>query len=135
MKSTVRKASNGAVVILGVCFLLMSFAKSSVLSNRANVTIPANQEFVLGEFQNSSYKAKLKNASNALIEISVVDKETNEQTQGFGLDGKGEATVSISKNEKVLLKNPNDEEVLVRVTLNKNVEGMRYQEMSAFEGE
>ena len=102
-------------------------------SNNANVTIPAGQEFVLGEYQESSYKAKLNNASNKSMQVSVVDKETNEQTQGFGLDGKGEATVYVSANEIVLLKNPNDKKILVKVKLSKTVEGMRYREIGAFE--
>ncbi len=67
------------------------------------------------------------------MQVSVVDKEFNEQTQGFGLDGKGEATVYVSANEIVLLKNPNDKKILVKVKLSKTVEGTRYQEIGAFE--
>ena len=132
-----RKFANRLSIMLfvGVCLVLISFTNQTKFSSNANVTIPANQEFVLGEYQNSSYKAKLNNTSDKLMEISVVNKESNEQTQGFGLDGKGQATVYIGKDEKVLLKNPNDEEITVKVKLSKNGEGMRYQEMGAFEAD
>ncbi|MDB3907794.1 hypothetical protein OAK35_01575 [Crocinitomicaceae bacterium] len=128
------KARFYAIVILsGVFFALPSLTWVLPNSNNANVTIPAQQEFVLGEYQKSSFKAKLNNTSNKQMEVRVLDKETNEQMQSFGLEGKGEAMVYISKGEKVLLKNPNEEEVTVRVKLSKTVGGMRYQQIGAFE--
>ena len=135
MKSRVKNASRCAIVLFGMCFLLLSFTQSTLFPSSANVTIPAQQEFVLGEYQNTSYKAKLNNTSNKMMEVSVVDKETGKQTQGFGLDGKGRVSVYIRKNEKVLLKNPNDKEILVRVKMSKTVEGMRYQELGISENE
>lgn len=135
MKNAVKKVSKVAVAFLGACFLLMSFTQSTPFGSNANVTIPAQQEFVLGEYQKSSFKAKLNNTSNKMMEVSVVDKETNEQTQGFGLDGKASATVNISENEKVVLKNPNDEDITVKVKMSKTVKGMSYQEIGTFEKE
>ena len=120
-------------VLSGFFFLLLSLTWGMPNSNNANVTIPAQQEFVLGEYQQSSYKAKLNNTSGKAMKVSVVDKETNKQTQGFGLEGKGEATVYVNKNEIVLLKNPNDKEITVKVKLSKTVSGMRYQEIGSFE--
>jgi len=135
MKSRVKNAGRCAIVLFGMCFLLLSFTQGTLFPSSANVTIPAQQEFVLGEYQNTSYKAKLNNTSNKMMEVSVVDKETGKQTQGFGLDGKGRVSVYIRKNEKVLLKNPNDKEILVRVKMSKTVEGMRYQELGISENE
>lgn len=93
---------------------------------RSTVTIPAQQEFVLGE-RAGNYKAELKNLSDETVDVVVLDKETKEQTQGFGLAANGKTKVSISKNEVVLLKNKTDKDLQVRAKFNKGVEGMRYQ--------
>ncbi|XOV66574.1 MAG: hypothetical protein ACFHU9_13180 [Fluviicola sp.] len=122
-----------AGILSGVFFLLLSLTSVIPNSNKANVTIPAKQEFVLGEEQQSSYKAKLKNAGTKTIQVNVLDKITKEQKQEFELQGSQVTTVSVQKSEIVLLQNPNNEEVLVEVKLSKSVQGMRYQEVKAFD--
>jgi hypothetical protein len=121
-----------AGILSGVFFLLLSLSSVIPNSNKANVTIPAKQEFVLGEKQQSSYKAKLKNAGTKTIQVNVLDKITKEQKQEFDLQGNQVTTVSVEKSEIVLLQNPNNEEVLVEVKLSKSVQGMRYQEVKTF---
>lgn len=104
---------------------------TSCASNVAGVSIPARQEFVLGEFADKNYRADLNNRGKQQIRIAVLDKDTKEQTQGFGLAAGGKATVYISRDEEVHLVNESDREGKVRVTLNKDVEGMRYQDLNA----
>lgn len=58
--------------------------------------------------------------------VKVVDKNSGEVTQSFGLAPKGKTKVYISKDEIVYLKNENGTEVKVDVILSKGVEGMRY---------
>lgn len=134
MKNRIKLKALVALTVLSLFTVLSSMTNNNLgLPGNANVTIPANQEFVLGEYQKSGYRARLINKSNLGFEVLVVDKKTNERTQGFGLDGNGSATVHIRKNEKVLLKNSNDEDIVVKVKLMTQVQGMRYQEVGAYE--
>lgn len=115
---------------LGLWMALLIAGLGSCGSNIAGVTIPARQEFVLGEAEAQGFRAELRNRSMQQIEVQAVDKESGVQTQGFGLAPGGVATVNISRSEKVLLKNPSGEDVLLRVKLNKAVQGMGYQPIS-----
>jgi hypothetical protein len=100
---------------------------SADFGGTANVYIPPHQEFVLGEFEDSSFTAKLINKGKQEVKIRIVTKESEEQTQELVLDSGGETKVSVSKNEKVFLINKSSTEAHLKVKLNKGVEGMRYQ--------
>ena len=113
----------------GILTLMALATVLSSCSSLANVGIPAGEEFMLGEYQDSGFKVELRNLSNETVKVKAVDKNTGEQTQGFGLSPKGKATVYISKNEKVLLQNRSDVEVVVRAKMNKTVEGMSYRKL------
>ncbi len=110
------------------CILI--FGLSSCSTNFATIGIPPQEEFVLGEREDDNFKVQLKNLSNETIQVKAVNKKSGERTQGFGLAAKGETSLYISSEEKVILANTNDKEVSVKAKLNKNVEGMRYQPVS-----
>lgn len=95
----------------------------------ANVNIEAGEEFLLGEYTSGGYTAKLSCQGGQGIEVKVVDKKTEAQTQGFGLDAYGKATVKVRKGEMIILRNTSKSDTTVRVKLSKNVEGMRYREI------
>lgn len=95
---------------------------------KSGLTIPANQTFLLGEFNDKNYSAKLINRSDFTVIFKAVDKKSGEVTQGFGLAPKGKTKVYISKYETVYFKNENGTDVKVDVILSKGVEGMRYVE-------
>jgi hypothetical protein len=114
---------------LALCLPLLAILISADIGNNANVYIPANQEFVLGENDNRNYTVKISNKGKQIIQVKAVSKETGEQTQGFGLDPKSSAKVNISKLEQVVLVNRSDTEAHVHVKLSKGVQGMRYQEI------
>ena len=105
----------------------LAIGLSSCGTNYATVGIPAQQEFVLGEQNDRNYRVELKNLSEETVKVKAIDKESGEQTQGFGLAAKGKTTLYVDKTEKVILGNPTDEEVKVKAKLSKGVEGMRYQ--------
>jgi hypothetical protein len=108
--------------------ILLTIALSSC-SSYSTISIPAGEEFVLGERENSSFRAELKNLSSATINVRAINKITGEQTQGFGLAGKGQTKLRAGRRETVLLSNPTTKDVKVRARLSKSVEGMRYQQM------
>ena len=95
---------------------------------KSGLTIPSNQTFLLGEFNDKNYSAELVNKSNLTVIVKAVSKKSGEVTQIFGLAPKGRAKVYISKDETVYFENENGTEVKVDVKLSKGVEGMRYIE-------
>lgn len=99
---------------------------NSCTTFKSGLTIPANQTFILGEFNDKNYSAKLVNRSDLTVEFKAVDKKSGEVTQSFGLASKGKVQVYISKDEKVYFENENSVDVKVDVILSKGVEGMRY---------
>ncbi|MFT6244451.1 MAG: hypothetical protein ACJA0U_001202 [Salibacteraceae bacterium] len=134
MKNGIKLKALVALTVIYLFTVLSSLTyKNEGPPGNANVTIPAKQEFVLGEFQKSGYRARLINKSDLDFEVLVVDKKTNERTQGFGVEGKGSTAVNIRKNEKVLLRNTNNQDIVVKVKLMIEVQGMRYQELGAYD--
>jgi len=123
-----RRALRAGLVTAAVALLLIPLSSCGGV---ATVSIEPQQEFVLGEQANHGFKAKLTNLTNKVVPIKVVDKESGQQTQGFGLAARGTTTVYINRFEKVLIQNPNEVEIKVRAKLNKGVEGMRYQALPA----
>lgn len=101
---------------------------SSCGTFKSGLTIPANQTFLLGEFNNKRYSADLKNRSDLDVFFQAVDKESGRVTQSFGLGPKGKVKVNIGSYETVQLINKNSSEVRIDVVINKSkgVEGMRY---------
>lgn len=107
-------------------FFLFFISLNSCSTFKSGLTIPANQTFLLGEFNDKNYTAELINRSNFTVNVKAIDKESEEVTQRFGLAPKGRTKVFISKNETVYFKNENSVDVKVDVILSRGVEGMRY---------
>ena len=99
---------------------------NSCLTFKSGLTIPANQTFLLGEFNDKNYTAELVNKSNLTVIVKAIDKESGEVNQSFGLAPKGKTKVYISKDEIVYFENENGIDVKVDVILSKGVQGMRY---------
>ena len=110
--------------LLIACTVLLTLHSCSTF--KSGLTIPANQTFLLGEFNDKNYTAELINRSNLTVTVKAVDKKSEEVTQSFGLAPKGRAKVYISKDETVYFENENGTEVKVDVILSKGVQGMRY---------
>ena len=56
---------------------------------KSGLTIPANQTFLLGEFNDKNYSAELVNKSNLTVIVKALDKETSEIAQSFELAPNG----------------------------------------------
>ncbi|MEO1021096.1 MAG: hypothetical protein AAFW89_01015 [Bacteroidota bacterium] len=124
------KSSNPLFLVLPLVFLcLVSCSKSY-----SNLTIPAKQQFLLGETETSSFRVKLENKSDVIVglETRTVD---GEKTSGFGLDAFGTTRLSVASDEMAVLTNPSSKSIVVRVTFLDNVQGMRYEVMENYESE
>ena len=106
--------------------LTIILSLNSCSTFKSGLTIPANQTFLLGEFNDKNYTAELVNKSNLTVIVKAIDKMSGEVTQSFGLAPKGITKVYISKDETVNFENGNGIDVKVDVILNKGVKGMRY---------
>jgi putative oxidoreductase len=114
------------LLILPVFFLTLAAGYGGV----THVTIPPRQAFILGDAENNAFRAKLLNKGVAEVKVKIIRSETKEQTKCFGLSPGGEARVRATKRETVLLINESNTEALVRVKLNKGVQGMSYQKLN-----
>ncbi len=110
--------------LLFVCTVLLTLQSCSTF--KSGLTIPANQTFLLGEFNDKNYTAELINRSNMIVIVKAVDKNSGELTQRLDLAPKGRTKVYVSKDETVFFNNDNGADVKVDVILSKDVEGMRY---------
>ena len=108
--------------------LLICSVSCSESDDWATVTIPSNQSFFLGELESTSFKAQVKNLSNKEVDFKVVDTKTKAKKSGFGISEKGQVEVFVAGDEMAVFINNNDQEVQIKVLLNKDVEGMRYVE-------
>tara|TARA_Y100000385_G_C12898588_1_gene553191 strand:+ start:504 stop:851 length:348 start_codon:yes stop_codon:yes gene_type:complete len=106
--------------------LLSALLLVSCSSFKSGLIIPANQTFILGEYNDKNYSAQLKNKSNFTVILKAIDKNSGTITQSFGLGAKGKTKIYIDKNETVYLKNVNKTDAKIDVILSKGVEGMRY---------
>ena len=93
---------------------------------KSGLTIPANQTFILGEFNNKNYSADLINQSELKVMVKVIEKESGVVIRSFGLAPKERTKIYISKTNTVYFENENKVDVKVDVILSKGVEGMRY---------
>ena len=93
---------------------------------KSGLTIPANQTFILGEFNNKNYSAELINQSELKVMVKVIEKESSVVIRSFGLAPKERTKIYISKTNTVYFENENKVDVKVDVILTKFVEGMRY---------
>ena len=109
-----------------VFVLIVALALNSCSTSKSGLTIPANQTFLLGEFNDKNFSAELINTSNLTVIVKALDKKSGEVTQSFGLVPKGKTKAYISKDETVYFENKNGTDVKVDVVLNKDVHGMRY---------
>ncbi|KAB2807725.1 hypothetical protein [Phaeocystidibacter luteus] len=96
-------------------------------SGYANVTIPPNEQFLLGEYKTGGFQVKFSNTGDVEVQIKTIDTGTKEQTSGFGLPAGSTQTVNVREGNTAVIVNDNDEEAVVRAYLDEQVEGMRYE--------
>ena len=123
LKNEIIKPTYDMKKLILLLFIPLALGCSSF---KSGLTIPANQTFILGEYNDKNYSAQLKNKSNFTVVVKAIDKNSGAITQSFGLGAKGKTKIYIDKNETVYFENENKVDVKVDVILSKGVEGMRY---------
>ncbi|UKN03602.1 hypothetical protein K6119_08765 [Paracrocinitomix mangrovi] len=95
--------------------------------------LDGQEEFVIGEFQSSTYKVYLGNFEKTDLKIYVVNKESKKAAQHFVLLPNHTATVFVADFQMVIIQNPSKETVKVKIGYNKEVEGFRYQKIKEYQ--
>ena len=93
---------------------------------KTEVTIPANETFVLGESNTKNYRAEIKNTSKVKILIKGEKKQTGEYTQGVELPPKGNLRLYVDSDEVIRFINVHNMSVKINLQLTRGVKGMRY---------
>jgi hypothetical protein len=114
-------------VLKSIMSLLVIMLMVSSCAVKSTVSIQPKEEFVLGEYQNTRFSAKVTNLSTKEVKVVILNTISGKQTQGFGLAARSTAQIYVSKKETVIFKNASEEQVKVKVRLGRDVQGMRYQ--------
>ena len=117
-------------VLKSIMFLMLPMLTMSSCAVKSTVSIRPQEEFVLGEYQNTRFNAKVTNLSTKEVKVVILNTLSGKQTQGFGLAARSTAQIYVSKEETVIFKNANEDQVKVKVRLGRDVEGMRYQSIT-----
>lgn len=104
-------------------------------TSTAGVDIPANQTFILGEYSDFDYKAKLTNDGQVAITIQLRDKVSKAVEQTFVLKPKQSESVKVAASQIVTMENATAIPGSVEAVLSKTVYGMGYVANEAMEVE
>lgn len=110
--------------ILSIAFIAASCARTT-----AGVGLEPRQQFVLGEYANYAYKAKLENRGPQPITVRVVKKGNGPEIESLVLQRKEKRSLEVGPEAEVRLVNNSDQEGQVFVAMNREVQGMRMQNL------
>ncbi|MCI5081792.1 MAG: hypothetical protein MRY78_08875 [Saprospiraceae bacterium] len=102
----------------------------SCSSFKSGLTIPAYQEFSLGETEKLGFSVKLENKSPFELQVETQD-ENGKRMSGFGLSPEGKTKVYVPANQKAVIRNVHPTSVNVAAEINRGVRGMTYQALDA----
>ncbi|PPK86281.1 hypothetical protein CLV84_3204 [Neolewinella xylanilytica] len=108
---------------------ILLLALASCSKSTAGLTIPARQQFVLGEYMASGYSASLTNTGSQLVTVAILEKNTRAIAQSLALAPGAAQSVFVAAGQKVVMTNAGQREAQILVVMNKGVEGMRLRSL------
>jgi len=96
---------------------------------KKDISLKGNEEFIFGEFTDKKSKIKIKNSGASIVQLKVLDETTKEPLMQYTLEPDESFTVFVFGWEKILVQNPNDEDVSISVESKRLYTGYRIQEM------
>jgi len=106
--------------------LLFSSITASCQSSSAGVDIPAKQTFLLGEYADYDYKAKLENKGSQTVTIELRSKENGELVSSIQLSPKQSESFEVPAEQIVAMVNSSDRKAKIFAKMSKKVVGMSY---------
>ena len=112
-----------ARLLPALCLALLAAACSR---STAGLTIPARQTFLLGEYADYDYTAKLDNRGGEAVTVRLRDKGSKAVVQEIRLDPEASGSLDVGAGQEVAIENANDGEAELLVRMSRGVQGMRY---------
>ncbi len=106
--------------------LLFTALTASCQSSSAGVDIPAKQTFLLGEYADYSYKAKLENKGSQAVTIELRSKEKGELVSSIQLSPKQSESFQVPADQIVAMVNSSNRKAKIFAKMSKKVIGMSY---------
>ncbi|MFK8057132.1 MAG: hypothetical protein AB8F78_13495 [Saprospiraceae bacterium] len=108
-------------------FIFLFTALSVSCQSSAGVSIPSKQTFILGEFSDYGYKAKLENKGDQVVTVQLRSKEDASVITTIQLSPKQKESLSVAADQLVAMENASSTEAQVNVKMSKTVKGMSYE--------
>jgi len=105
---------------------LLSALSASCQSTSSKVTIPAQQTFMLGEYSDFAYKAKLTNKGSKTVTIQLRNKSDQSVVSSLQLSPKQSESVEVTADQLVAMKNATKGDALIVAKMSKKIYGMSY---------
>ena len=97
--------------------LILVVGLTACTSQKATVTVPANQSIELTYPEYDVASAKVRNRSGQALQVAVLDLNREQQRRGFGLGKMSSATVWVEGDSKLVLQNEGDADAQVKVKI------------------
>jgi len=104
-----------------IILLILATTSLQVLA-KEKVSIKALKAVELSYSQFANYDVEINNKSGKAIDVSVVDAQTKQKTQGFGLGPMGKVVVSIKEGQLLKLKNNSMKDISLTIDFVKREE-------------
>jgi len=113
-------------------FFIVAAALTSCAAGSAVVNIDAGQKFILGEFMDRPYQAKLRNQGTETITVQLVSKADGEIVKSVDIMPDAKARLAVSPDNEVHMLNKGSGPGLIAANTSvSGAEGMRYQPIDA----
>lgn len=111
-------------------FFVVLFTALTAFGQRtsAGVEIPPQQTFLLGEYADYAYKAKLENKGSKVVIVELRNKADQSVISTVQLSPKQTESFQVAADQVVAMRNPHDRKAKVNAKMSTTVVGMRYVE-------
>ena len=97
----------------------------------SGLTIPAGNEFVLGEYMSTRYRATITNRGSVPVTLSLVDRQNGRAVQSVQIPPGARERLTVPPEREVRMLNSASQDAELWVELSRGVSGMRYQSPEA----
>lgn len=118
-----------AALAFSFATLLTAACSRSILrlrSGQADLTIPPEQTFLLGEYADYDYRASLDNRGGEAVTVRLRDKDTKAVAEEIRLAPDESGSFVVGAEQEVAIENANDGAAELFVRMSRGVQGMRY---------
>lgn len=97
-----------------IILVVLAIVSLQVLA-KEKVSIKAQKAVELSYAEFANYDVEINNKSGKGIDVAVIDPQTKQQTQGFGLGPMGKVVVSVQEGQLLTLKNNSQKDISLMI--------------------